>query len=162
MVLARGGWRPTAVDRVTLARCPERRRLLLVRLQAGGRGAGDRARLGVACTHLSVPSTGRGAAELRSAAEHAAAFAGADPLLLGGDLNLRPANASAAFEAGHERHGLAGATGPRALDHLLVRGLDTIESPRALPPARREIAGAGGSTLRLSDHAPVVASFGVR
>lgn len=172
MLLVRPPARIAAVETVELARRPERRVLQLARVELpGGR------RLVVANVHLSVPATGRGAGEALRAARlgddwaasrQAAAEAvpdgphAASPLVLGGDLNLRPAQHRQAFDGLGERFGLAGPTAPRAIDHLLARGLDTISAPRALPAAEREVAGPGGLAIRLSDHAPVVASFGLR
>lgn len=157
MVLVRHPGRVLEVRRVTLARRPERRRMLLARLAlpAGGRVA-------VACVHLSVPSTGHGRDEVVRAAEEAVAFAGHDPLVLGGDLNLRPAHEPEAFAELRERFGLSAPTGPRAIDHLLGRELDLAEEPRALPGHAREVSAADGRRIRLSDHAPVTAAFGLR
>ncbi len=148
MTLARAPARIEAVERHRLTRRPERRALLLTRIATPGRG-----RLAVANMHLSVPSTGQGHAEVLRAAELADAFAGSDPLIFGGDLNLRPAQHPQAFEDLERRFGLAAPTGPKAIDHLLVRGLDVVEKPRALKHA--------AGPLLLSDHAPVTASFGM-
>ena len=81
------------------------------------------------------------------AAELATAFAAGGPLIFGGDLNLRPRQHAAAFQELRERFGLAAPTGPRAIDHLLSAGLDTVEPATALPDAWREAPGprAGGS-----------------
>ena len=49
-------------------------------------------------------------------------------------------------------------TAPDAIDHLLVRGLETLEPPTRWPPERREVE-CDGLALRLSDHAPVEADF---
>jgi endonuclease/exonuclease/phosphatase family metal-dependent hydrolase len=140
-----------------LANRPERRVLLMARLELA-----ERRRLVVANVHLSVPNTGQGSAEALLAARLATEWAGGDPVVLGGDLNLRPADHGAAFEELRDRHGLAAPTGPRAIDHLLARAVDVVARPKALPAADRELAGPGGLAIRLSDHAPVVASFGVR
>ena len=156
ITLVRPPFRIVAVERVTLARRPERRRLLLTRLEAPGR------RLAVANMHLSVSATGRGGAEVVAASERATAFAGDDPLLFGGDLNLRPAREPRPFEELRERFGLGAPTSAQAIDHLLTRGLVTLEAPAALPPEAREVEGPAGRRLRLSDHAPVTASFGLR
>jgi endonuclease/exonuclease/phosphatase family metal-dependent hydrolase len=155
-LLVRDPWRIAAVHRLTLTRRPERRRLLLAALErAGG------ARLTVGCLHGSV--SGRGPErDLARAASAAAAFAGERPLILGGDLNLRPEHSSGAFAVVRDEHGLTGATGPLAIDHLLARGLDVLEPPRELPPSRREVVRDDGRRVRLSDHAPVVACFGMR
>ena len=82
--------------------------------------------------------------------------------MFGGDLNLRPGRDPAAFVELRERFGLGDPTGPNAIDHLLARGLEVAEPPRRLPPEERELVAEGGLRLRLSDHAPVAASFEVR
>jgi endonuclease/exonuclease/phosphatase family metal-dependent hydrolase len=157
MLLVRPPARLVATRAETLATEPERRRLLMARLElAPGH------RLVVACMHLSVPSTGRGRAEALHAAELASEWAAGDPLVFGGDLNLRPADHRTAFDDLRERFGLAAPTGPRAIDHLLARSLDVVERPTALAGPEREVPGPGGLAIRLSDHAPVVASFGLR
>ena len=157
VTLVRAPRRIVEVERVTLARRPERRRLLLVRTEAP-----DGARLVVANVHLSVPATGHGPAEVETAASKAVSFAGQDPLLFGGDLNLRPAREPEAFAALREEFGLAPPTSPHAIDHLLARGLAVSEPPAPLAPAGREVEGPRGLRVRLSDHAPVTASFGMR
>ena len=156
IILVRPPLRIVEVQRATLARRPERRRMLLARVEAPG------VTLTVANLHLSVSSTGRGPAEAAAAAGRATAFAGEDPLLFGGDLNLRPAREPAAFVELRERFGLAAPTSPQAIDHLLVSGLDPLDPPEPLPPEAREVAGPAGRRLRLSDHAPVTATFRVR
>ncbi len=60
------------------------------------------------------------------------------------------------------RHSLVGATDLDGLDHLLSRGLEIAEPPRAWAPERREVPGGGGLAIRLSDHAPVEAAFRLR
>lgn len=157
MVLVRPPWRIVETERAVLATFPERRRLLLARAaEPGG------ARLAIACMHLSVPSTRQGHAEVVRAAELATAFAAGGPLIFGGDLNLRPRQHAAAFQELRERFGLEAPTGPRAIDHLLSAGLDTVEPAVALPDAWREAPGPRGRRVRLSDHAPVAAVFGMR
>ena len=157
MLLVRAPGQILDVDRVTLATRPERRRMLLARVEpAPGR------RLAVGCVHLSVPATGRGRAEVVQAAEHAVAFAAGDPLILGGDLNLRPAQEPEAFAELRERFGLSSPTAPRAIDHVLARGLDLAEEPRSLLAHAREVAEPDGLRVRLSDHAPVTSAFGMR
>ena len=157
MVLVRAPGRIVEVERVTVATRPERRRMLLARVEPG---AGRR--LAVGCVHLSVPGTGQGHAEALRAAETATEFAGGDPLILGGDFNLRPAREADAFVELRERFGLVEPTAPRAIDHVLARGLDVAEEPRALPPHAREVHESHGLSVRLSDHAPVAAAFGMR
>ncbi len=97
---------------------------------------------------LSIP-------ELRLAAETASTWAGERPLILGGDLNLRPAEHPEIFEELKEKLGLAPPTGPRSIDHLMVRGMEVTDPPRALAAAQREVPERG-LVIRLSDHAPVV------
>jgi endonuclease/exonuclease/phosphatase family metal-dependent hydrolase len=157
MVLVRSPGAIEQVERHVLATRPEPRALLLARVTLPG---GER--LAVACTHLSVPSTGQGGAELLAAAERAVEFAGSDPLLLGGDLNLRPSQHAEAFAEVERRFGLAPPTPGEAIDHLLVRGLDVVYPPKALADAAREVPGPEGLRIRLSDHPPVAAGFGVR
>ena len=157
MVLARPPARIVASERVVLATAPERRVLLMTRLELP-----DGRALVVACTHLSVPATGNGAAEALHAAEVTSAWAAGATLVLGGDLNLRPARQPEAFAALRERYGLVGSTAPRSLDHLLVRGAEAVRPPTALAPAAREVPGPAGLPIRLSDHAPVLAEFRLR
>lgn len=157
MLLVRSPARIVATAAATLATRPERRRLLMARLALPGER-----RLVVANVHLSVPATGQGSDEALHAAELATAWAAGDPVVLGGDLNLRPADHPEAFGELRERFALAAPTAPRAIDHLLARSLDSVASPTPLAAAEREVAGPGGLAIRLSDHAPVVASFGLR
>ena len=157
MVLVRGPGRVEETEQLELHPPRERRALLLARVTLPG---GQR--LAVGATHLSVPSKGRGREELLRAAERAVAYAGSEPLLLGGDLNLRPAQHAGAFTEVERRFGLAPPTPGRAIDHLLVRGLDVVEPPRALADEAREVPGPDGLRLRLSDHAPVAARFRLR
>lgn len=157
MVLVRSPAQIATVERHELAARPERRALLLARVAAPGGG-----RVAVACMHLSVPSTGLGGAEAVRAGELADAFAGSDPLIFGGDLNLRPAEHPEPFAELERRFALAAPTAPRAIDHLLTRRLEVVERPRALPAEAREVEGPGGLRVRLSDHAPVACAFGMR
>lgn len=169
MVLARPPARIVSSERVVLATAPERRVLLLTRLalpaaeapSLGHEPSSGRS-LVVACTHLSVPATGNGATEALRAAEIASAWAAGDPLVLGGDLNLRPARQPEAFAALRDRYGLAQPTAPQALDHLLARGVELVRPPAALAPSARELPGPAGLAIRLSDHAPVLAEFRLR
>ncbi len=96
--------------------------------------------------------------DVRLAAKAAWSWAGDSPLIFGGDLNLRPRETPEIFAELHDRFGLAGPTGPTAIDHVLVRGLETTAPPCQWPPEQREL-DEGGLALRLSDHAPVEASF---
>ena len=81
--------------------------------------------------------------------------------MFGGDLNLRPAQHPAPFAELRERFGLGEPTGPKAIDHLLARGLEVVERTRQLAPEERELPEPDGRRLRLSDHAPVVAQWEV-
>jgi endonuclease/exonuclease/phosphatase family metal-dependent hydrolase len=154
-VLARAPWRLVQVERVTIARRPERRRMMLVRLRHSETGR----ELAVANLHAS---TGDRAPEVIAAAERAVAWSAGSPLLFGGDLNLRPARGRAAFAELEERFGLAPPTGAHAIDHLLVRGLAVAEPPRQVRPEEREVDDpVTGLAIRLSDHSPVVATFEV-
>jgi endonuclease/exonuclease/phosphatase family metal-dependent hydrolase len=160
ILLVRPPARILATASALLATHPERRVLSLARVDVPE--PGPHRRLTIANTHLSVPSTGAGTAEVLSAATLASDFAGDDPLVFGGDLNLRPRDHRSAFDDLRDRFELAPPTGPGAIDHLLARSLAVVEPPAALPAAEREVPGPGGLAIRLSDHAPVVASFGLR
>jgi endonuclease/exonuclease/phosphatase family metal-dependent hydrolase len=92
------------------------------------------------------------------AARAATAWAGERPLVFGGDLNLRPGKQPRVFEQLREEFGLTPSTGPGAIDHVLCRGLEVVEPPRQWPADQRELP-LEGRALRLSDHAPVQATF---
>jgi endonuclease/exonuclease/phosphatase family metal-dependent hydrolase len=131
---------------------PERRAMAFTRI------AGDSAQLCVANLHATNDRPRMAADDVLRAAAAANAWAGDAPLVFGGDLNLRPGETPEVFTALRERFGLTGPTGPKAIDHLLVRGLETVEPPHAWPGRRRELPEEG-LALRLSDHAPVEARF---
>jgi len=166
-----GGWRPdllgaweggsnttlvrpgagevTERHRVVLTRRPELRVMALTRLASG---------LTIANVHVSTspPSADR---ELLDGAGLAVDFAGDAPLLFGGDFNVRP-KASEVFGQLEERFGLAPATAPDRLSHLLVRGPQVVEHPAALPPEARDVMDDETHRLiRLSDHNPVIGKF---
>ena len=129
---------------------PERRAMAFTRTASG---------LCVANLHATNDHPEMAAEDVLLAARTAAGWAGDAPLLLGGDLNLRPAEAPALFAELRDRFGLdTPVTAPRAIDHLLARGLQVVESAAQCPPERREIR-RDGLALRLSDHAPVEARF---
>jgi endonuclease/exonuclease/phosphatase family metal-dependent hydrolase len=130
---------------------PERRALAFTRTEAG---------LCIANLHASTGPANRALAEdeLRLAAERSLDWASSSPLILGGDLNIRPRD-SAIFDELAERFGLASPTAPDSLDHLLAHGLAPVEPPGPWPPERREVPASGGLRIRLSDHAPVEATF---
>jgi endonuclease/exonuclease/phosphatase family metal-dependent hydrolase len=146
--LVRPPWRIVESRELTLARFPERRRLLWTRLEH---------EVGA---HVAIVNLHASSNRPRSAARellHAAAWCEDERLVLGGDFNLRPAEDPTTYGELQERYGLAAPTSSSAIDHLLVRGLEVIEPPRQLPPERRE----AGAHIRLSDHAPVAAVFAV-
>ena len=132
---------------------PERRAMAFTRIALA-----EGTDLCIANLHATNDKPDLAAADVLRAAEAASNWAGDSPLLFGGDLNLRPAEDPAAFEALRERFKLDGQAHPRAIDHLLTRNLEFIEAPNALPPERRELF-RDGLHLRLSDHAPVQARF---
>jgi endonuclease/exonuclease/phosphatase family metal-dependent hydrolase len=156
-VLLRPPGRIGGVRRETLALLPERRVMLFARLELDGERP-----LCVANLHASAGLPRLAGPEVKRAAELAARWAGDDPLVFGGDLNLRPRSEPEVFAHLEERFGLAPPTGPDAIDHLLVRGLEVLEPPRRLPPEQREVRGPEGLRIRLSDHAPVLATFGMK
>lgn len=96
--------------------------------------------------------------ELALAASTAVEWAGEHPLIFGGDLNLRPREDPEPFDELRERFGLERPTGPRSIDHILVRGLDIVKPPIAWAPERRDVLD-GRRAIRLSDHSPVAATF---
>jgi endonuclease/exonuclease/phosphatase family metal-dependent hydrolase len=142
---------------LTLATRPERRRMVWahVRLASGQTVC-------VANLHASAGLPEKATGELIAAAASAVEWSAGDPLVFGGDLNLRPARNPLPFAELRERYGLGDPTGPHAIDHVLARDLDVVERPRRLPAEDRELAQPGGLRLRLSDHAPVIATFEVR
>jgi endonuclease/exonuclease/phosphatase family metal-dependent hydrolase len=152
-ILVRAPGRIVERRSLTLAHRPEQRRMQWTRLALP---AGHAC---VANLHASAGLPERAAAEVLRAAEHAVAWSEEDPLIFGGDLNLRPARDPAPFDELRERMQLAAPTAPDAIDHLLARGLEVTDRPRRLAPERRELTEPGGLRLRLSDHAPVLGAF---
>jgi endonuclease/exonuclease/phosphatase family metal-dependent hydrolase len=128
---------------------PERRAMAFTRTASG---------LCIANLHATNDFPELAGEDVMLAARTATEWAGERPLLLGGDLNLRPAENPDVFEALRERFGLAPPTAPRAIDHLLARGMEVVQPPTPWPPERREVR-QGERALRLSDHAPVEAGF---
>jgi endonuclease/exonuclease/phosphatase (EEP) superfamily protein YafD len=136
-------------ERVELTRRPELRVMALTRLESG---------VCVANLHVSTKPS-RAEAELISAAERASEFAAAQPLIFGGDFNVRPRE-SEVFAELEQRFALAPPTAPERLSHLLVRGLEVTEHPAAWLPEARDVVDADtGLKIRLSDHNPVFAAF---
>jgi endonuclease/exonuclease/phosphatase family metal-dependent hydrolase len=140
--------------RFTLRVLPERRRMQWARLDLPEAG-----RVCVSNLHASAGLPRRAGEEVLAAAYAATELSGDEPLVFGGDLNLRPRREPEPFAALRARFGLGDATHPDAIDHLLVRGLCVARAPRRLDAAQREITGPDGLRIRLSDHAPVVAEF---
>ncbi|HTR73838.1 MAG TPA: endonuclease/exonuclease/phosphatase family protein [Solirubrobacterales bacterium] len=129
---------------------PERRAMAFTRTAAG---------LCVANLHATNDRPALAVADVLRAAEAASGWAGDAPLVFGGDLNLRPAEDPELFARLASEFGLASpTTGERAIDHVLVRGLEVLAAPTRWPVERRELA-LDGKALRLSDHAPVEARF---
>jgi endonuclease/exonuclease/phosphatase family metal-dependent hydrolase len=139
--------------RLVLARRPERRSMQWARLELPW------GELCVANLHASAGLPDQASREIVRAAEQAVGWSGDAPLVLGGDLNLRPGRDGEAFDEVGRRFGLRGITAPNAIDHLLSRRLETVEAPRRLSTEERELPGPAGRRLRLSDHAPVTATF---
>ena len=152
-ILVRGPGRITGRRRLTLAWRPEQRRMHWARLALDGR------EVCVANLHASAGLPERASEEVVRAAEHALGWSAGLPLVFGGDLNLRPKRNPAPFTELEERLGLSGSTAPDAIDHLLARGLRTMARPRRLEPEAREVLLPDGLRIRLSDHAPVTATF---
>jgi endonuclease/exonuclease/phosphatase family metal-dependent hydrolase len=128
---------------------PERRTMAFTRTASG---------VCIANLHATNDRPALAMEDVLRAAEAATGWAAGDPLLFGGDLNLRPAQTPQAFERLREDFGLAAPTAPDAIDHLLVRGLELVAAPVHWPAEKRELP-LEGRALRLSDHAPVEARF---
>ncbi|MGI9020924.1 MAG: endonuclease/exonuclease/phosphatase family protein [Solirubrobacterales bacterium] len=126
---------------------PERRTMGLARLGSG---------ICVANLHASTADH-LATEDLSRAAERAVAWAAGAPVILGGDFNVRPDHSNV-FRRLTEAYGFSAAAGAQAIDHVLVRGLEVVEPPRAWPPAAREVT-EDGLAIRLSDHSPVAAVF---
>jgi hypothetical protein len=140
---------------------PERRTMAFTRLRAG---------LCVANLHATNDRPDLAGPEVLRAAELAIAWSGDTPLLFGGDFNLRPAEQPHVFDQLRDRHRLKPPTAERAIDHILARDLEIVEAPAALPHPEitRDPGFRGplalwrheaGRRIRLSDHAPVGASY---
>jgi endonuclease/exonuclease/phosphatase family metal-dependent hydrolase len=129
---------------------PERRAMGFVRTASG---------VCVANLHATAHWPDLAAEDLVKGARAAVEWAAGSPLIFGGDLNLRPGKQPQIFERLRDEFGLdSPTTGPSAIDHILCRGLEVLEPPRAWPPEQREVP-LEGRALRLSDHAPVQARF---
>jgi endonuclease/exonuclease/phosphatase family metal-dependent hydrolase len=148
--LVRPPWRIAETRKLTLARFPERRRLLWTRLEHD-----SGASLAVANLHASANRPRASGRELIRAAEWCRSD---EHLIFGGDLNLRPAEDEATFVELDRRFGLAPFTARDAIDHLLCRGLELVEPPHRLPTDRREPSPG----VLLSDHDLVAAVFAMK
>jgi endonuclease/exonuclease/phosphatase family metal-dependent hydrolase len=127
--------------RLPLAWVPERRRMHWARLELPDDGC-----VCVANLHASAGRPQKASREVLAAAALALEWSGADPLVLGGDFNVRPARQPGPFARLRER-GFSGPTARDAIDHLLAHGLRVADPPARLAP------------LGLSDHLPVAAVF---
>jgi endonuclease/exonuclease/phosphatase family metal-dependent hydrolase len=130
---------------------PERRAMAFTRTASG---------LCVANLHATNDKPQLASEDVLKAARAATEWAGSAPLVFGGDLNLRPGEDPEVFAGLREDFGLVGETGPVAIDHLLTRGIEVLEPTSVWAPERRELP-LDGRALRLSDHAPIEAHFGV-
>lgn len=129
---------------------PERRAMAFTRTAAG---------VCIANLHATNDREPLAVEDVLRGARAASDWAGDDPLIFGGDLNLRPAQDPELFTRLAEEFGLASpVTGPKAIDHVLVRGLEVVAAPAQWPAEKRELP-LDGRALRLSDHAPVEARF---
>jgi endonuclease/exonuclease/phosphatase family metal-dependent hydrolase len=128
---------------------PERRSMAFTRTASG---------LCLANLHATNDQPKLAVEDVLKAARAATEWAGGAPLIFGGDLNLRPAENPDVFALLAGDFGLTGTTAPRAIDHLLTRGLEVLQAPSAWEPERRELP-LDGRALRLSDHAPIEARF---
>jgi endonuclease/exonuclease/phosphatase family metal-dependent hydrolase len=144
---------PAITNRRELVICdrrPERRTMAFTDLRCG---------VSVANLHATNDRPFQAEAELRLAAETAVGWARDRPLILGGDLNVRP-DESSIYEELHDRFGFSLPAARGSIDHLLLRNGEVLDGPRAWPARERELP-AGARALRLSDHTPVEAVFGM-
>jgi endonuclease/exonuclease/phosphatase family metal-dependent hydrolase len=156
-LLVRPPWRVESVRPLELARSPERRIAMWARLrEPGGRT--------VCVANLHATAAGdhtRAAQELLRVAGCCVEWDAGSPLVVGGDMNLRPREHPWAFDELRKRYGLAPPTADDAVDHVLARGVRVVSPPRRLPPEQRDVVRPGGAHVRLSDHDPVEARFEV-
>ena len=125
---------------------PERRTMLLTRLAD---------RTCVANLHAST-SDELAEQDLLKGAREALEWAGDDRLVLGGDFNVRPDRSGVFDELA--ALGFSPPAEPDAIDHILARGFEVIGPAHRWPPEAREIP-EGELAIRLSDHAPIEATF---
>ena len=153
-ILVRSGWTIVEARRLTLTLLPERRRLLWARLVHHEHGS-----LTAATLHATAHDPAAAARDVERAARTACAWSAELPLMFGGDLNLRMSERADTFERLRAELGLSGARSGRAIDHLLARGIEVRSAPAPLAAERRELHDPSGLLVRLSDHAPVVATY---
>ena len=151
-LLVRGGWRIREARRLTLTIWPERRRLIWARLEHPAGGV-----LSVANLHATADDRPAAIADVVRAARAACSWSAELPLVFGGDFNLRMSETPGAYDGLRDELGLAGVRPGRAIDQLLVRGLEATSSPQ---PLNRELRTR--DALVLSDHDPVVATYELR
>jgi endonuclease/exonuclease/phosphatase family metal-dependent hydrolase len=166
MILVRDPWQIVSGSEQTLVLNPlgerglsERRRMSFARLRVPE--PERKQEIGVANMHASAKGKLHGEREVRRAARAAVDWASGTSLVLGGDFNLRPRSSDVFAEVEHD-FGLEGATAPDAIDHLLARGLELIRPAARWPDERREVVvpwKSGKRRIRLSDHAPIEATF---
>jgi endonuclease/exonuclease/phosphatase family metal-dependent hydrolase len=156
-LLVRAPWRLGEKREHVVAIEPERRVMMM-----GWLAAPDGRQLVVANLHANKGDVPGSADQVLAAAGRAVELAGDLPLVFGGDLNQRPAKRPELFDELERQYGLAPPTGPRHIDHLLVRGLEIVEPPRALPDEVREVERPDGLRLQLSDHPCVAAVAGMK
>ena len=155
-ILARSGWRIRETRRLTLTLLPERRRLVWVRLAHPEHGD-----LTAANLHATAHVPAAAARDTERAARAACAWSADVPLVFGGDLNLRMAEVPEAFERLHAELGLTGARrGPRDRSPARARP-GRARGPDAARAERRDVRDPAGRVVRLSDHAPVVATYDI-
>jgi endonuclease/exonuclease/phosphatase family metal-dependent hydrolase len=140
---------------ITLTRKPETRRMALSRL-----------RRGLCVANLHASGARRAAeTELELAAREAVDWAAGAPLLLGGDFNLRSVSSATLFATLSRDYGFTSPTPAGSLDHILGRGLTPLGGPTPWPAEGREVPDptaadqATALPIRLSDHAPIEATF---
>lgn len=149
LTLVRGDSITERRELVLRERKPERRTMAFTALASG---------LCIGNLHTSNAKPPLPVDEAVLAAERACEWAGDRPLILGGDFNMRPERVPEVYPELESRFGLRAPTAPDSIDHLLARGLDAAEPPHTWPPEEREVQ-EDGRRIRLSDHAPVQATF---
>lgn len=125
---------------------PERRTMAFTALASG---------LCVANLHASTADPQAGT-ELLAAARRCLEWAEGAPVILGGDYNVRPRRSEVFADL--VSLGFSPPAEPDAIDHLLATGLEVRAPAAAWPAGAREVE-RDGLAVRLSDHAPIAATF---